>query len=124
MAKAISQDSRVSITKTMLGLCSKVIYLPTGSSIKVFKAECSIETGRQMERIIKSTDATFDQVVTAADKFKEATLGNYLLEALVSADHEFVALRLYRFADLKYSPITSLTVFEGRKAKKVGKLFC
>ena len=121
--RALSQDSRILISKTFLGLGTKVTYVPTGSSVKVIKAECSAETGRQMESLLKSSGAAFDKTLAATPKFVETSPGNFLLEGLLSADHEYVALRLYHYADFKYNPATDLVVYEGEQARKMAALF-
>ena len=121
MVSAISKDSRIEIRKSFLG--TSVSYRATGSKIKVFKAECSAECGQQMERVLKSTDASLEKTVQTTAQFKETPMGHYMLEGLVSADHEYVALRLYRFVELSYSPVTELKVYEGAKAQIVSRLF-
>ncbi|MBQ7742708.1 MAG: hypothetical protein IJT90_07290 [Bacteroidaceae bacterium] len=123
MAKALSKDSRIEIKKGFLGMGATATYTTTGSKLQVIKAECTLECGQRMERIINSKDAALDKQLSVATKFKETVPGQCMLEAVVSADHAFVAMRLYRFTELGFAATTDLAVYEGDTARKVAQLF-
>ena len=52
MADALSSKSYIRISNSFFGLFQKVIYVPTGSPIKVFTLEYSPEEGGRLEKLL------------------------------------------------------------------------
>lgn len=120
IASTLSSDARIQIKKSFLG--TKVTYQPTGCSIKSSKKEYSVEDGEKIQAILSQPE---DALLGNTDQkpFTEAGLGNYKLELCLAADRQFAALRLYRFSELCYTPVTDLKIYEGKAAERVAALF-
>ena len=117
----ICADSRISISKSLFGLKTNVIYVPTQSAIGARTLEYSPEDGERLKFIIENTNAS---MVKAIGNFrpKEVPNGNFLLEVAKSQDEKFVALLLQQFVQLSYEPVTKTLTFEGDEAKAISKM--
>lgn len=117
MAKTICADSRIGISKTLLGLRTTVTYLPTGSVVDVKTLEYNAADGDRLK-------AALDNPRSIGDFRPKATVnGNYMAELCLSRDHAFVAVQLLRFSQLNYEPVGNPYLFEGDDARAVSQLF-
>lgn len=121
MGTAISQDPRISIKKSLFS--TRLVYVPTRSSVKIFKTECSAEMGRQLQKLLTCPDAELAEAVRSIGRFEKTPLGNYQLQGCLSADHQFAVLQLYQYSALSYVPVSELRIYEGAAAQAVGALF-
>lgn len=119
ISKDLSNDNRISVKNTLFGFFSTAIYVPTGSKIIAKRIEYSQEDGGKLERALNGDAESHLHLFSNIGKLKEAHLGNFLLEICYSADHEFVAMRLFRFSQMIYQPATEVCIFEGGDATKV-----
>ncbi len=119
IAKDLSNDSRVSIKNSLFGLCCTATYTPTDSKLISKKIEYSQEDGGKLERALSAKADSRQQTFSNMGKLPEAHLGNYLLEMCYSADHEFVALRLFKFSQMLYQPVTDTCIFEDGDAETI-----
>ena len=106
-----------------MGLSTSVIYTPTGSTVKAIGEEYSQDGGNKIEAVINAKDENLEAAVNEAAGVKPAAMSNIRLEGCISADHEFVALQLLAYKDLRYTPITDVRIYEGKAAEIVSKLF-
>ena len=123
MAEAIFANEKISVKKSFMGLSTSVVYTPTGSAVKAIGEEYNQEDGNKIEAVINAKDENLEVAVKAAAGVKPAAMSNIRLEGCLSADHEFVALQLLAYRDLRYSPITDVRIYEGKAAEMVSKLF-
>ena len=119
MSKRIAKDDRVSINKSLFGLLSCAVYKPTSSKLTARKIEYRKETGEKIEDALKLPKEKQAEQLAAIGKLPRTTLGNYLLEECHSADNSFAALRLYKFTEMSYQPVTEVCYFENDAAKTV-----
>lgn len=123
MAEVIFSNDKISVKKSFMGLSTSVVYTPTGSTIKAIGEEYNQEAGNKIEAIINAKDENLEAAINAAAGITSAAMSNIRLEGCMSADHEFVALQLLAYIDLRYTPITDVRIFEGKFAEMVSKLF-
>ena len=123
MAEAIFANEKISVKKSFMGLSTSVVYTPTSSAVKAIGEEYNQEDGNKIEAVINAKNENLEVAVKAAAGVKPAAMSNIRLEGCLSADHEFVALQLLAYRDLRYSPITDVRIYEGKAAEMVSKLF-
>ena len=118
----ICADSRISISKSFLGLKTTATYVPTQSIIDVKIIEYTQKDGERLQRILQTQQ---DKLSEAISDFhpKEVYNGNYLLEVCKSRDGQFVGLLLKQFSQITYEPVTEALFFEGDRAKVLSNLF-
>lgn len=119
ISKELAKDNRISINKSLFGLCRNVTYQPTQSKIKSRKIEFTQEDGSKLERTMKAGGNDCALLFSKLGKLHETTLGNYLLEECHSLDCEFIAMRLSQFSQMSYQPVTDICIYEGADAKAV-----
>ena len=56
-------------------------------------------------------------------KYEQAYNGNMLVEGFVSADKQFVALRLLQYAQIDYQPVSDIHYMQGNAATQAAKTF-
>lgn len=122
MWKDICADARISISKSMLGLKTTVVYVPTQSVIDARTIEYSPQDGERLRRILSSHNEDLAKEIYGF-RPKEVSNGNYKLEIIRSRDGQFVALLLQQFIQMNYEPVTSTQFFEGVDAQIISQLF-
>jgi len=118
----ICADTRISISKSMLGLKTTATYVSTQSVIDARTIEYTPQDGDRIRRILESP---VNELAKAIGDFrpKEVPNGNYMLEVARSRDGQFVALLLQQFTRMSYEPVTKTLFFEGEAAKVISQLF-
>ena len=106
-----------------MGFSTSVIYTPTGSTVKAIGEEYNQDACNKIEAVINAKDENLEAAVNEAAGIKSIAMSNIRLEGCISDDHEFVALQLLSYKDLRYSPITDIKIYEGKSAEIVSKLF-
>ena len=122
MAEAVSSKSYIHIDKSFFGLCQKVIYVTTGSRVKVVIQEYSPEEGGKMEKLLTLPIEKLEKELASKAKPVTTAMGNYQLQACVSEDHQFCAVQLFRFVDLMYQPLEDPRFYVGKEAEAIAKL--
>ena len=118
----ICADNRISVKSSLLGIRTKAIYMPTQSNIKVSTMEYSPSTGDQLKRIIEAPRELLTKAI--GDFHPRATVnGNYMIEKLSSEDGLFTVLLLLQYHNFNYEPVSEVTVFEGKDAETINKMF-
>ena len=123
IASALSHDSRISIQKSFFGFSTKAVYTSTNSPILTFRKECKVDMANKLMNLIKTDNKQLDEVIKKTGTFVETEFSNHQLQALISKDHQFVAIRLYKYSQLSYEPVTEVKVFENKQAELVCKIF-
>lgn len=124
MADAVFSKDYIRIDNSFFGLCQKVVYVPTGSRVKVVKQEYRREEGERLEKLLSLPVNKLEAELASKGKPATTAVGNYQLQACVSDDRQFCAVQLFRFADLMYHPQAEPQFFEGRDAEVISKLIC
>ena len=118
----ICADARISISKSLFGLKTTAVYVPTQSIIDARTIEYSPQDGDRLCRILSDYK---ENLAVAIDGFrpKEVPNGNYMLEVCRSRDGQFVVLLLLQYKQMSYEPVTNTLFFEGEDAKIISQLF-
>lgn len=122
MWNTICADARIGVSKSLFGLCSKVVFKPTNSVIKAKVLEYSSEDGKRIKHILESHKEKLATMV-GESVLKPTLNGSCLLEVVASQDGAFAAIQLFQFSQLSYVPATDVMIYEGNDASFVMKLF-
>lgn len=115
-------DARISISKSLFGLETTVVYEPTHSIIDARTIEYSPQDGERLRRILSAYKEDLTEAIKGF-RPKEVPNGNYMLEVCRSRDGQFVALLLQQFTQMSYEPVTDTLFFEGIDAQVISQLF-
>lgn len=122
MAQALLSNNNLSVQSTLFGLKKRLVYIPTGSPVKVFRFNYHADAIAPLQRIIESDGKGLSAAVKAFRSQKQA-LGNVELDVCLSQDKNFVALQLLQFGDeYAYHPISSPVFFEGEQAQLLAQI--
>lgn len=122
MAAQLLSHENLRTVSGMLGLSKKLIYSPTGATVKVNRYNYNPEAISHLERVIDSDDKGLAGAVKAC-RVKPLEIGNIELDACISTDKQFVALQLLQFIDYTYQPISKVAFYEGEQAQLVAQIF-
>ena len=117
----ICADARIGISKSMLGLKTTAVYVPTQSVIDARTIEYTPQDGDQWRTILSLPRKELVKAI-AGFRPKAVPNGNYLLEVCQSRDGQFVALLLQQFTRMSYEPVTDTLFFEGDDARILSEL--
>ena len=120
MAAAVSAYKNITIKKSLFS--TKVLYTPTGSTIKAMVLEYSPSEGEKVKRLLDMPLDKMTADIEQKGKPKTGVNGNFRLEVCLSDDHQFCALQLFRFADLCYSSLYEPRFYEGTDVENITKL--
>lgn len=120
MAGAVSSHKNITIKKSLF--FTKATYTPTQSGIKTMIKEYSPTEGDRLERLLNMPIDKMRDEIQRKGKPIEGAVGNYRLEACLSADHQFCAMQLFRFTELDYRPVTEPLFYEGPEADWAAQL--
>lgn len=118
----ICADARISISKSMLGLKTTAVYVPTQSVIDVHTIEYSPQDGDRLRSILSIPRKDLAEAINGF-RPKNVPNGNYMMEVCRSRDGQFVALLLQQFTRMSYEPVTDTIFFEGADAQIISQLF-
>ena len=105
MADAVFSKNYIRIDNSFFGLSQKIVYVPTGSPVKVVKLEYSREEGERLEKLLSLPVNKLEAELASKGKPTTTAVGNYQLQACVSDDRQFCAVQLFRFYDFMYHPL-------------------
>ena len=122
MWKDICADARISVSKSLFGLKTTAMYVPTQS---VIDAEIYEYTQKDGDRLLRILTGPREELAKAIGDFspKPITNGNYLLEVVHSRDNQFAALLLKQYQQLNYELVTTTLIFEGEEVQTISRLF-
>ena len=122
MANALLAHEKLSVKSILFGLKKRLVYIHTGSQVKVIRDNYHADAVNQLQRIIESDDKGLAAAVKSF-RAKKQPIGNVELDICLSEDKNFVALQLLRFGDeYAYHPITEPAFFEGEQAQLVSSI--
>ena len=117
----ICTDARLSVSKSMFGLKTTVVYTPTGSKVNAYTFGYSPSDGAYLKRILESMHDNRDKDWGGFHP-KPVPNGNFLAEVCTSEDDAYLAVMLFRFVHLNYLPETGMFIFEGAEARAIKQL--
>ena len=122
MAQALLSNNNLSVQSTLFGLQKRLVYVPTGSPVKVLRINYHSDAIAPLQRIIECEDKGLAAAVKAFHAQQQA-VGNVELDVCLSQDKNFVALQLLQFGDeYAYHPISKPAFFEGEQAQLVAQI--
>ena len=122
MGLALLNNNNLRVKSALFGLKKQLVYVPTGSPVKVIRDNYHADAIAPLQRIIESDSKG---LVAAIKSFraKKQPIGNVELDICISDDRNFVALQLLQFGDeYTYHPITEPAFFEGEQAQLVASI--
>ena len=122
IGQALLNNNNLTVKSIFFGLKKQLVYVPTGSPVKVIKKNYNSDAIAPLRRIIENDSKGLASAVKA---FKSQTkpLGNLELDICVSEDKNFVALQLLQFGEeYAYHPITEVAFYEGDQAHLVSTI--
>ncbi|MBR6129315.1 MAG: hypothetical protein IKQ07_06765 [Bacteroidaceae bacterium] len=122
MWKTICADARIGISKSLFGLRSTAIYLPSNSVIDAKTTEYSVSDGEHLKRLFETPRENLSKVIGDFHPI-QINNGNFMAELCCSRDGAYLAIQLFQFVRLKYEPATNVLIFEGDDARAVKQLF-
>ena len=120
--ETLRSDSRITVSSSLFGLRTTVVYQPTGSVVDARLLEYTPADGERLKKIL---EVPRESLISAIGEFRPTPTvnGNYIAEVCVSRDQSFVALQLSQFVRMSYEPVTSVLTFEGDEALLISELF-
>lgn len=122
MGSTICADSRIGISKSLLGLRTTATYLPTSSIVDSRVIGYSPADGERLKQILALPRSEMSKAI-GDFRPKPVDNANYLLEVCTSRDGRFVALLLLHYVLMGYEPVTDVLCFEDMEAYIVSRLF-
>lgn len=123
MGKTVSALPSIEISKSLFGLVQTAIYKPTGSKLQIVQDEYTSDNGTILVKLLNTGDGKDKTaLLQQASAFEKVPMGNFRLDACVSADHQFVAMQLFQFSNLLFRPVTDVKVYEGDAAKQMASI--
>ena len=120
MAAAVSTYQHIEIKKSLFS--TKVVYTPTASPVKVIVQEYAPADGERLERLLSLSPDKMAAEIAQKGKPTPAAIGHFRLEACLSADRQFCALQLFRFADFRNNAVIEPRFYEGKDAEAAAQL--
>ena len=120
MAGAVSAYKNIEIKKSLFS--TKAVYTPTQSPVKVMVLEYAPSEGERLERLFSLSPDKMAAEIEQKGKPQPAAIGHFRLEVCLSADGQFCALQLFRFADFKNNAVFEPRFYEGHDAEAVAAL--
>ena len=118
----ICGDTRISVNKSLFGLRTTAIFIPTNSVIDAKTYEYSPTDGERLKQILSCPK---EKIASAIGDFhpKATVNGNYMAEVCASRDNAFLAIQLLQFSRMNYEPVTEVLIFEGDEVRAIKQLF-
>lgn len=122
MGQALLNNNNLRVKSALFGLKKQLVYVPTGSPVKVIRDNYHADAIAPLQRIIESDSKGLAAAVKSF-RAKKQPIGNVELDICISDDKNFVALQLLQFGDeYTYHPITDPAFFEGEQAQLVASI--
>lgn len=116
IASAVSAHENIYVKQGFFGFRTKVYYKPTLSEVDSIRNYYTLSSGNEIQQFLLQ----FQNDPSCAEK-APLTLdcdpnGTYRLEVYTSRDGKFLALQLFRYAELEYHPVNGIKIYEGEEA--------
>ena len=105
------------------GLFHHLVYTPTNSRMSDYNRYYSHIVRDELRDLFSQEDSRFVQRLAKLQTYEEAVNGNVLVEGHVSADKQFVSLRLYLYEQIDYRPASKTYFLQGDAAQQAVRVF-
>jgi len=122
MANDLISSGEVNIVSKFFGLSKDMVYTSTNSKVEGEVLEFKVEAEQEIKKLFNKSIEELSSMEEHGIRRKVATLGNIKLDICKSEDNEFVAIRLYKYEQYEYKPISDLKIFKGNDAKTMLRL--
>ena len=117
------EQSYIARKSSSFGLFHHLMYTPTNSRITDYARYYGHIVRDEMRDLFSLEDDTFVQRLSKLTTYEEAVNGNVLIEGHISADKQFVSLRLYLYEQIDYQPVSKTYFLQGDAAQQAAKVF-
>ena len=121
--KTLIEQSYIAHKSSFFGLFHHLVYTPTNSRISDYSRYYSQLVRDEMRDLFSLEDSKFEQRLAKLPAYEEAVNGNVLVEGQVSADKQFVSLRLYLYEQIDYRPVSKTYFLQGEAAQQAARVF-
>lgn len=119
----MTELSCITRKSSFFGLFHHLVYTPTNSRITDYSRYYSQLVRGEMKDLFSLEEDKFVQRLSKLTTYEEAVNGNVLIEGHVSADKQFVSLRLYLYEQIDYRPVSKTYFLQGEAAQQAVKVF-
>jgi len=123
LSKELFSKNFITVHKSFFGLCTKVVYNPTGSEVKGFSHEYATEPGQRIEALLNTDPSLLEKAIDGIGKIEKSDIGTMRLDGCISDDRQFAAFQLFTYSQYLYKPLTEVKIYEGHAAEVMSKLF-
>ena len=117
------EQSYIARKSSFFGLFHHLVYTPTNSRITDYARYYGLIVRDELRDLFSLEDDKFVQRLSKLTTYEEAVNGNVLVEGHVSADKQFVSLRLYLYEQIDYRPASKTYFLQGEAAQQAVKVF-
>ena len=121
--KTLIELSCITRKSSFFGLFHHLVYTPTNSRISEYSRYYSHIVSDEMKDLFSLEDSKFEQRLSKLHAYEEAVNGNVLVEGHISADKQFVSLRLYLYEQIDYRPVSKTYFLQGDAAQQAARVF-
>jgi len=121
--KTLIEQSYIARKSSFLGLFHHLVYTPTNSRITDYARYYGLIVRDELRDLFSLEDDKFVQRLSKLTTYEEAVNGNVLVEGHVSADKQFVSLRLYLYEQIDYRPVSKTYFLQGEAAQQAVRVF-
>ena len=121
--KTLIEQPYIARKSSFFGLFHHLVYTPTNSRITDYNRYYARIVRDELRDLFSLEDDKFVQRLSKLPKYEEAVNGNVLVEGHVSADKQFVSLRLYLYEQIDYRPASKTYFLQGEAAQQAARVF-
>ncbi|MBO5619151.1 MAG: hypothetical protein J5902_04110 [Paludibacteraceae bacterium] len=121
--KTLIEQPYIACKSSFFGLFHHLVYTPTNSRISDYSRYYGHVVRDEMQDLFSLDDDQFVQRLSKLTTYEEAVNGNVLVEGHVSADKQFVSLRLYLYEQIDYQPVSKTYFLQGETAQQAVRVF-
>ena len=107
----------------LFGLFHYMVYTPTNSKLHHFTRDYASLLAGELKDLFKLDDEAFGKRLQKYSRFEQSVNGNVQVDGYVSADKQFVSLRLYQYSQIDYQPISERHYLQGEDAVQAAVVF-
>ena len=121
--KTLIEQPYIIRKSSFFGLFQHLVYTPTNSRITDYARYYGHIVRDELRDLFSLEDSKFEQRLSKLHAYEESINGNVLVEGHVSADKQFVSLRLYLYEQIDYRPVSKTYFLQGEAAQQAVRVF-
>ena len=121
--KTLIELSCITRKSSFFGLFHHLVYTPTNSRIADYARYYGHIVRDELRDLFSLEDDKFVQRLSKLTTYEETVNGNVLVEGHVSADKQFVSLRLYLYEQIDYRPVSKTYFLQSEAAQQAVRVF-